>query len=233
MKVFCFIFARKGSKRLKKKNFKLVNSKPLIWHSINLAKKIKIINKIFVSSDCPKILNYSKKYDVNIINRPKFLATDKSNELLSWVHAIKYARKNFGEFDIFLSLPVTSPLRSKNDVVKIINALGKQFDLSIGITKSLRNPFFNMVSINKKNVCKIINRKKNFFRNQDAPSVYDVTTVGYAAKPNYLFSLNIKKSLFCGKVIGTNISRINSLDIDDKYDLELANFYYKTYKRNK
>lgn len=232
MKVFCFIFARSGSKRLKNKNLKLVGSRPLIWHSYNIAKKSKFINKIFVSTDCAKIKFFAKKNNLHVINRPKFLATDKSNELLSWHHAIKFVQKKIGKFDIFLSLPTTSPLRTVNDINRIIKALNK-FDLSIGVTKSVKNPYFNMVKVNKKNFCKTLFQKKNFFRNQDAPEVFDITTIGYAARPKYIISLKKSDNLFSGKVVATKISRINSIDIDDKYDLELANYYFKKYRKYK
>ena len=230
MKIFCFIFARGGSKRLKNKNLRLVNKKPLIWYSITLAKKIKKISKIFVSTDSKTIIKYSKKLNVNIIKRPKILAADKSNEILSWKHAIEYAQNNFGKFDFFLCLPTTSPLRTVADIKKIIKALSKNFDLSIGITKSLKNPYFNMVLVKKNRLCKIVNSKKHFYRNQDAPSVFDITTVAYFSKPDYITSLNLKNNLMKGKVVGTQISRINSIDIDTQYDLELANYYFKKYK---
>lgn len=230
MKIFCFIFARGGSKRLKNKNLRLVNKRPLIWHSITLAKKIKKISKIFVSTDSEIIIKYSKKLNVNIIKRPKILAADKSNEIFSWKHAINYAQKNFGKFDFFLCLPATSPLRSVLDVRKIIKALSKKFDLSIGITKSLKNPYFNMVLVKKNRACKVVNSKKHFYRNQDAPSVFDITTVAYFARPDYIISLNKKNNLMEGKVIGTLISRINSIDIDTQYDLDLANYYFKKYR---
>lgn len=232
MKVFCFIFARRGSKRLKNKNLRLLDFKPLIMHSYNIAKKIRIINKIFVSTDCNKIKFFSKKNNLEVIHRPRFLATDKSDELLSWQHAIKFVEKKYGKFDIFLSLPTTSPLRTTYDVYRIIKALNK-FDLSIGITKSIKNPYFNMVKVNKKNICKKIFPKKNFYRNQDTPEVFDVTTVGYAAKPKYIISLKKNQNLFSGKVVATKLSRINSIDIDDKYDLDLANYYFKKYKKKK
>lgn len=230
MKIFCFIFARGGSRRLKNKNLRLVNKKPLIWHSITLAKKIKKISKIFVSTDSEVIIKYSKKLNVNIIKRPKILAADKSNEIFSWKHAINYAQKNFGKFDFFLCLPTTSPLRSVLDVRKIIKALSKNFDLSIGITKSLKNPYFNMVLVKKNRACKVVNPKKHFYRNQDAPSVFDITTVAYFARPDYIISLNKKNNLMEGKVIGTLIPRINSIDIDTQYDLDLANYYFKKYR---
>ena len=87
-----------------------------------------------------------------------------------------------------------------------------------------------MVLVKKNKTCNIVNPKKHFYRNQDAPSVFDITTVAYFAKPDYITSLNSKNNLMKGKVVGTEISRINSIDIDTQYDLELANYYFKKYK---
>ena len=41
MKIYAFIFARGGSKGIKKKNIVKLNRKPLILHTIHLAKKLK------------------------------------------------------------------------------------------------------------------------------------------------------------------------------------------------
>ena len=46
MKYYAFIFARKGSKRLKNKNLKIIGGKSLLAHSIEITKKIKQIKKI-------------------------------------------------------------------------------------------------------------------------------------------------------------------------------------------
>ena len=70
--------ARGGSKQIPNKNIINLNNKPLIYYSINLAKKIKKIDKVFVSTDSPKIANISKKYGAEIIIRPSKLAKDKS-----------------------------------------------------------------------------------------------------------------------------------------------------------
>ena len=53
-----FIFARGGSKGLKNKNVKMFNGKLLIFYSINIAKKIKLIDDVYVSTDDSKSLNY-------------------------------------------------------------------------------------------------------------------------------------------------------------------------------
>ena len=42
--------ARSGSKRLKNKNIKLFNKRPMIFWTINAAKQSKIFDYIFVSS---------------------------------------------------------------------------------------------------------------------------------------------------------------------------------------
>ena len=90
---YAFIFARGGSKELKNKNIKLFNGKPLIFYSIDQAKKNKKIKKIFVSSDNSRILKIAKKYGAHTIIRPKSLSNDKSSEINAWKHAIKYLKK--------------------------------------------------------------------------------------------------------------------------------------------
>ena len=74
MKKICFIFAREGSTRLKNKNIKMFNKKPLIYHSINIAKKTKLFSDIYVSTDSIKISKLAEKYGAKIIKRPKIFA---------------------------------------------------------------------------------------------------------------------------------------------------------------
>ena len=59
--IVAFIPAKQNSKRLKNKNMRIVNKKPLIEYSINYAKKSKLVNEIFVTSDSDKILKFAKK----------------------------------------------------------------------------------------------------------------------------------------------------------------------------
>ena len=82
--LFTFIFARGGSKGIKNKNIKILNGKPLLFYSINMAKKFCKNQNIFVSTDSNKIALIAKKYGANIIKRPKLLSEDKSSELLAW-----------------------------------------------------------------------------------------------------------------------------------------------------
>ena len=73
-KIFCFIFARGGSKRIPKKNLKKINNKSLLEITINLAKKVNKIDKIFVSSDSKnskiaKIIIFRLSKDQNFMHK--------------------------------------------------------------------------------------------------------------------------------------------------------------------
>ena len=57
----CFILARGGSKGLKKKNLYNFLNKPLISHTINYAKKCKLISHVVVSTDDKEIFEFCKK----------------------------------------------------------------------------------------------------------------------------------------------------------------------------
>lgn len=123
---YAFIFARGGSKGIKDKNIKLFNKKPLIYYSINLAKKIKEIKKVFVSSDSKKILKIAKKFGANTILRPKELSRDHSSEIDAWKHAVRHLKKKGEKFDNFISLPCTSPLRKEIDIKTALKKIKKK-----------------------------------------------------------------------------------------------------------
>ena len=122
---YAFIFARGGSKEIKNKNKKLFNGKPLIFYSIDMAKKNKKIKKVFVSSDDKRILDISKKYGAEIIYRPKHLSQDNSSELSAWKHAVNYLGKRTKNLIILFHCPVL-PLRMQKDINEAIFKLKKK-----------------------------------------------------------------------------------------------------------
>ena len=80
-KTLCLIPARKSSQRIKKKNKKIINGKPLIFWTINYAKNFFKPENIYVSSDDKDILNISKKNKINFIKRPKKYCLSKSKSI--------------------------------------------------------------------------------------------------------------------------------------------------------
>ena len=100
------ILARGGSKKVPKKNIKLLGGTPLISHVIESAKKTKNIDEIFVSSDCDEIIEESKKFGVNIIKRPDYLSQDLSKDIDSFIHALNF----LGNVKEIIQLRATTPL---------------------------------------------------------------------------------------------------------------------------
>ena len=70
-RIVAIIPARKGSKGIKNKNLIKLLGIPLINYSINYAKKSKLIDRIFVSTDGENILKTSKNFGAEVIKRPK------------------------------------------------------------------------------------------------------------------------------------------------------------------
>ncbi len=214
------ICARKGSKGLKNKNIRLFNKKPLIAWSIILAKKIKKVSEVFVSTDSNKIRKISIKYGARVpFMRPNYLATDNSPEWKSWQHAIKTLNKKNIFFNNLIVLPATSPLREKKDVLKCIDLFEKKKKNIITYTDAKRNPYFNMVFKKKDGTLNIINDKKKYINRQLSPEVFDVSTVCYIFKVKDILN---EKHLYSKKVIGLKIPRKRSIDIDDKMDFNIA-----------
>lgn len=226
-KTFAFIFARGGSKGLPGKNVKTLNGKPLIQYSIETAKRTLEINEIFVSTDCPVIAAVAHQNGAKIIERPKELATDTSAEWLSWRHAIEYVIEHFGAFENFVSLPATSPLRNEQDVEAALSKLNSTgADICISITPASRSPYFNMVRLNADESVEIVVQPESIVnRRQDAPAVYDITTVVYAAAVPFIQQ---QSSIFAGKVVATVVPKIRAVDIDDIYDFMFAETLLKS-----
>tara|TARA_B100000686_G_C16548105_1_gene841027 strand:+ start:199 stop:903 length:705 start_codon:yes stop_codon:yes gene_type:complete len=229
-KNFVLICARRGSKGIKNKNLQKVGKLSLVEHSIKIAKKIKN-NFVIISSDSKKIINVSRKYKLNFyINRPKTLSLDSSAEINVWKHSIKILKKQLNFIPEFIIvLPPTSPLREINDINRcLVKYKNRKFDMIIMGYKSNHNPYFNMV-IRKKNYFKIaINNKKKYFRRQDAPEIFNISTACYIINVNYLMK---KNNIYDGKIGLVEIPIERSIDIDTTLDLKLANLIYNGSKK--
>jgi len=223
--IFGFIFARGGSKGVPKKNIRLFAGKPLIAYAIQAAQQSHLITRVIVSTDDAEIAKISVQYGAEVpFLRPAELAGDKSPEWLAWQHAItEIQSKNDQTIDVFVSIPTTSPLRSTEDIdACIAKLLNSDADIVVAVKKAERSPYFNMVRCDEKGyVHLVIPPEKVMHRRQDAPAVYDMTTVAYAARPEFIMNA---KNIFEGKVLAVEIPPERTLDIDTELDFAIAEF---------
>ena len=85
-----------------------------------------------------------------------------------------------------------------------------------------------MVRIDKKGRMNLVNSQtKKFYRRQDAPKVFDMSTICYVSTPSYILGNN---NLFDGKIKGIEIPNNRAIDIDSQLDFEIALDIYKKRK---
>ena len=157
-KIIAVIPARGNSKAIPKKNIYKILGKPLIYYTINEAKKSKFITYILLSTDSKKIKKIAEKIGAPApFLRPKNLSTDFVPSLPVVKHAVNFMEKIKGEkYDYILMLQPTSPLRKFKDIDDSIKHLEQVDGVMLG-----RSPYDNPMIVS--NVDSIIFNEKRCF----------------------------------------------------------------------
>ena len=125
MKTLIVIPARGGSKRIPRKNVRILCGKPLIAYSIENAKALQETHHldvdVAVSTDDEELGGIVEKRGVEVIARPAELATDNVTLDPVIFHAVGYMEEKKGKkYDIVITMQATSPTLK---LVTIKNAL--------------------------------------------------------------------------------------------------------------
>lgn len=233
MKAIAFIFARGGSKGLPKKNIRPLAGKPLIAWSIEHARAVERIERVIVSTDSEEIAAVARDFGADVpFMRPAELAKDESPEWLAWRHALAFFQDTEGALpDAMLSVPTTAPLRLPIDLENCLDEFAKgDSDMVITVSDAHRNPWFNMVKENSDgSVGLVIAPAAGVTRRQDAPAVFDMATVAYVARPQFVMQ---KMGIFSGRVRAVKVPVERAIDIDNLFDFELTEFLISRREHN-
>jgi len=212
MKILIIIPARKGSKRLKKKNILKLGSKSLVQITMEFAKKIKGISDIIVSTDDSEVKKIAKKIHVKApFDRPAFLSGDKASTSATCLHALTYYEKNYQSVDAILLLQPTSPFRSLKSINSAIKTFKKEKSKSI---VSVNRLDFKPSTIIKKN------NNQNSYLLKKATKLYEINGNFYLIDKT-LF-LSEKKFFFKNTILFPLIEFKESIDIDNLNDFKIA-----------
>jgi CMP-N-acetylneuraminic acid synthetase len=223
VKTLALICARGGSKGIPSKNLQEVGGLPLVARAIKDAMNCSLVDYVLVSTDSAAIK------DVAILAggqvpylRPDELSADDSAEWQVWQHALGWFEGHAGHLpQALLVVPPTSPLRAPSDLTTCLERLeNTEADVVVSITPSKRNPFFNMVHEAEDGALRLVCEvKETVVNRQAAPGVFDMTTVAYACRPDFVLRAN---NIWDGRVEGVIVPAERALDIDDERDLALA-----------
>ena len=215
--------ARKNSLRLKNKNIKLFKKKPMIEHTFELAKKVKKLDFVILSSNDNKILKLARKKNIlTPFKRPEKFSKQGSKISDVILHALRWYKKKYKFYpDNIVLLQPTSPLREANEIKKAINYYEK---INCNSMVSAADPFQNprdLYYFNNSN--KLINPiiKKNTL-NRKQGKIYFIDGGFFICKVK--FFLNNKK-LVNNQTKLFIIKKEHAFDIDDKFDHNLAESY--------
>ena len=230
--------ARSGSKRVKGKNIKLLNKKPLISYSIEQCLKIKNI-EILVSTNDKKTINICEQYNLKVpFERPDYLCQDNSSSRSVIIHALSIYFKKYKKLPYIVGLkPPTNPFIKASTMEKMIKKLelsNTNINSCVSISEAKTHPF-RVVNLNKEDnikngVISINNCTINDIeRSQDWPEVWEGSPALRLTKVSY-FENEIKNEIFNnnGKTydpnnsLGFKISKIEGFDIDDEFDFKMA-----------
>lgn len=210
------ITARAGSVRIKNKNIKKINNKPLIYYTLNEAKKNKSISKLIVSTDSKSIVNYSKKFGVEApFIRPKNISGSNSASIDVLKHALKFYEKKGKKYDYLAILQPTSPLRKSKHITEAFNKLIKN-NKANGIISVCKSNIKKECIGNLDNKLKLI----NFSKTKSSKKIFHLNGAIYIFKSYYL--KGISKINYSDKIYAYVMPRKYSLDIDDNYDFKIA-----------
>jgi len=226
MRILFTICGRAGSKGIKNKNLRSFCGEYLAYYTVStidlyLKKHPEIEADIVVNSDSKKLLDLLSKNGlraVNIIERDKTLAGDAVGKIAVINDCLE--KMEMGEcvrYDMVVDLDITSPLRTVEDLEKVIQVqLNTGADVTTTVAAARRNPYFNQVKRTEHGVKKVI--ESNYTARQQAPEIFDMNASIYAYKPAYLRS---GKGVLNGYCEVVEMYDTGILDLDHENDFTL------------
>tara|TARA_R110000782_G_scaffold128328_1_gene219929 strand:+ start:1544 stop:2671 length:1128 start_codon:yes stop_codon:yes gene_type:complete len=225
MKVVAMIPARFGSKRIPKKNIRLLNGIPLISYIIRAAKEAKCFDEIYVNSESDILGEIAEKEGVKFYKRRAELSTDSATNdefTQDFMNNIKC--------DVLVQLLPTSPFIRSHDILKFTaTMLSTEADTLVSVTDQQIECVYNRQPVN-------FDQKKISPPSQDVTPVqpYACGMMGWKTS-NYLANMDKYKCGYHGgdgEIHFYTVSGFATVDIDNESDFQLAEVTAKYLSNN-
>lgn len=144
MRIIGMIPARLGSKRVKNKNLRLINNKPLIQYIVEAAKNSKLLDDVYINSEGTIFQEIAAAKNIKFYHRSEELASDSATNddfALDFMENV--------ECDIMIQLLPTSPFLSTYEIDDFIKKMiKKKYDTLISVMEVKIESIFNNQPIN-------------------------------------------------------------------------------------
>ena len=237
MRILFTICGRAGSKGIKNKNLRKFCGRYLAHYTVStidlyLKRHPEIQYDIVVNSDSHELLNLVSNNglrEVSQIVRDESLAGDSIGKIAVINDCLtKMEERQHYLYDMVVDLDITSPLRTVNDLEKVIETqIRTDADVTTTVATARRNPYFNQVKRTEHGIKKVI--ESNYTARQQAPEIFDMNASIYAYKPEYLRSGKGVLDGYC-EIVEMYDTGILDLDHDNDFELMevIAEYLIKT-----
>ena len=111
--------ARGGSKRIPRKNIRQFGNKPMIAHSLTVAKASGLFEHVLVSTDDTEIADIARQWGAKVpFVRPAELADDYTDTNKVIAHAVRWMRDQGWQLDAVCCIYATAPFLSREDLAR-------------------------------------------------------------------------------------------------------------------
>ena len=214
-KIVALLPMKFNSERVKGKNFKYFNGKPLFKWILDTLLSIKEIEQVVINTDARNIL-----YENGLIESDRVVIRDRLPEmcgdLVSMNKIIEDDIKNI-QSDIFIMSHVTNPLLSLTTIKKALNKF--QGELMQGNADSLFTVNNIQTRFYRKDCSPVNHNANKLCRTQDLETWYEENSNLYIFTQD---SFMLKKDRIGQLPIMFETSKIESIDIDTQEDWDLA-----------
>nr|NQU91017.1 acylneuraminate cytidylyltransferase family protein [Bacteroidota bacterium] len=227
-KTIALIPARGGSKKIHKKNIKLLHGIPLIAHTIKVALSHPGIERVIVSTDDREIVEISREYGAEVpFLRPTSIAQDNTPDKPVVLHALDWlAGHEKYHPELVLFLRPTTPFKTTGIIDDCLEKSANNPDLSSvrTVTKAtgIHHPYWMFKDIN--NVLKPFIPEVDlikYYQRQLLPTCYQLNGVVDILRPEIVKS---NENMYGNNIGFVEIDPNHSVDIDDELDFAFAEF---------
>jgi CMP-N,N'-diacetyllegionaminic acid synthase len=225
MKTIATICARGGSKGLPRKNVLPFAGKPLIAHTIEQALACPLIDAVYVSTDDDEIASVALQYGAQVpYRRPAGLASDAAAKIPAIEHLVAHLEQRGEAIGTVVDLQPTSPLRIQDDLLAAIRLAGAA-DLVVTVTEPSHNPYYSLVEAAPDGTLHV-SKPASPVRRQDAPAVWGLNGSIYVWRRAALQQAALH-GFWSVSIWPSVMPRWRSVDIDDAFDFECAEWLYR------
>ncbi len=224
-KIIAMIPVRSGSKRIPRKNIRLLNGKPLVSYIIEAAIDAKCFDEIFLNSEDEVFREIADQYGIRMYKRPAELASD---EATNDDFANDFIGKN--SCDILVQLLATSPFITSKDIRSFVSYM-------------MDGEYDTLISVKAQQIeCVYWNRPINFTKSlhtqpsQSLTPVYSYACSMMGWKTDRFVQNHALDGAYHGCIGNTGYFPVKgwaAVDIDNEEDFQLAEVISQKIEKDK